>query len=86
MTKLEENYSTWADSVNLFEKGKNQQVLMTMAFYSGVLVMFTLLENLSKEKNEDKAVQFLDDIHDELKEKLAFIVEQIDELYDKKDS
>lgn len=86
MTKLETMYKEWADSVDLFKKSENQQVMMTMAFYSGVLVMFSLIEKVSEEEDEENAVHFLDATHAELKEKIQFITEQMDELYGKKDS
>lgn len=80
MTKLEKHFDEWAKSVNLFTKPELQQVMMKMSFYSGVLVMFGLMGDISYELDEDTAIKSLDDIDEELQEKMKFILEEIDNL------
>jgi len=80
MTRLESHFDSWAKSVQLFSKGNNQQVMMKMAFYSGVLSMFTMMGDVSYELDEDKAIKSLDDLDEEIKEKMKFIIEEMNNL------
>lgn len=77
MTKLESLYTEWAKSVRLFAKPKNQQVMMTMSFYSGVMTMFRLVNDIAFEMDQDTAIKALDDFDIEIKQKMNFIMEEL---------
>lgn len=71
MTKLESEFSNWARAIGYYDFKYEQQVMMKMGFFSGVLIGFNTLSGCTDDEDDevccDKLTSLYSEIHLKMK-------------------
>lgn len=71
MTNLESEFANWASAVGYYDFKYEQQVMMKMGFFSGVLIGFNTMSGCTEDESEDVCCDNLTKLYDEIHAKMA---------------